>query len=326
MDVFERDGGATTADTVHTREEFRQIVADVQRAARDAAHRAAAARDRRALVRPDRRGDGHHGARASSRCWCARACRWPRPPRRACSPARRCALELGQVAEGLTRTSAPVRRHLRTCDRCTHLPPRAAQHQPRARGRVPDRPARRGQEVPLRQARRCRWRRRERRCGRGRRRSAAAAWRRGGGRRCRRGRGRDGSGAGGFISAGIGTVATKAAAGIAAAAIVTAGAVEVEACGPPIRSCRWRTRRWRRFGRLRRRSRRWSPRRRRPWTHATRHADKAKHDHHDHHDPDAPAPAPPVAAGQPTGTTDQSGSTVTLPAQPVGQPQGTDPG
>src|SRR5919107_5116177 len=30
MDVFERDGGATTADTVHKREEFRQIVADVQ--------------------------------------------------------------------------------------------------------------------------------------------------------------------------------------------------------------------------------------------------------------------------------------------------------
>src|SRR3954471_9375361 len=30
MDVFERDGGATTADAVHKREEFRQIVADVQ--------------------------------------------------------------------------------------------------------------------------------------------------------------------------------------------------------------------------------------------------------------------------------------------------------
>ena len=29
MDVFERDGGVTTADTVHKREEFRQIVADV---------------------------------------------------------------------------------------------------------------------------------------------------------------------------------------------------------------------------------------------------------------------------------------------------------
>src|ERR671937_2510530 len=29
MDVFERDGGSTTADTVHKREEFRQIVADV---------------------------------------------------------------------------------------------------------------------------------------------------------------------------------------------------------------------------------------------------------------------------------------------------------
>src|SRR3712207_336179 len=30
MDVFERDGGASTADTVHKREEFRRIVADVQ--------------------------------------------------------------------------------------------------------------------------------------------------------------------------------------------------------------------------------------------------------------------------------------------------------
>src|ERR687888_1879565 len=29
MDVFERDGGTTTADTVHEREEFRQIVSDV---------------------------------------------------------------------------------------------------------------------------------------------------------------------------------------------------------------------------------------------------------------------------------------------------------
>ena len=30
MDVFERDGGTTTADTVHKREEFRHIVSDVQ--------------------------------------------------------------------------------------------------------------------------------------------------------------------------------------------------------------------------------------------------------------------------------------------------------
>src|SRR5688572_32857103 len=29
MDIFERDGGASTADTVHKRDEFRQIVADV---------------------------------------------------------------------------------------------------------------------------------------------------------------------------------------------------------------------------------------------------------------------------------------------------------
>src|SRR5919198_27143 len=30
MDVFERDGGISTADTVHKREEFRDVVADVQ--------------------------------------------------------------------------------------------------------------------------------------------------------------------------------------------------------------------------------------------------------------------------------------------------------
>ena len=43
--------------------------------------------------------------RASSRCSCARACRSPRPPRRGCSPATRCGCELGQVAEGLARTT-----------------------------------------------------------------------------------------------------------------------------------------------------------------------------------------------------------------------------
>ena len=62
MDIFERDGGATTADTVHKREEFRQIVADVQELPESQRTRAAPARDRRALLRADRRGDGHHGA------------------------------------------------------------------------------------------------------------------------------------------------------------------------------------------------------------------------------------------------------------------------
>ena len=62
MDVFERDGGSTTADTVH---QPRGVPPDRRRrpgAARDPAHRAAPARDRRSLLRPDRRGDGHDGA------------------------------------------------------------------------------------------------------------------------------------------------------------------------------------------------------------------------------------------------------------------------
>ena len=58
-------------------------------AARDAAHRAAAARDRRAsaTTRSPRRWT--RPSPASSRCSCARGCRWPSPPRRASSPATR---------------------------------------------------------------------------------------------------------------------------------------------------------------------------------------------------------------------------------------------
>ena len=60
MDVFERDGGTSTADTVHRREEFRQIVSDVGELPRQ--RRAAPPRDRRSFVRADRGGNGHDGA------------------------------------------------------------------------------------------------------------------------------------------------------------------------------------------------------------------------------------------------------------------------
>ena len=61
MDVHFSDHGASTADKVHNREEFRLLVGRHPGSARDAAHRAAAARDGRALLRADRRGDGDHG-------------------------------------------------------------------------------------------------------------------------------------------------------------------------------------------------------------------------------------------------------------------------
>ena len=88
MDVFERDGGTSTADTVHKREEFRQIVADVQELPRRSARRSCCARSTRCpTTRSPRRWTRR--CPASSRSSCARACRWPRPPRRGCSAAAR---------------------------------------------------------------------------------------------------------------------------------------------------------------------------------------------------------------------------------------------
>ena len=85
----------------------------------DAAHRAAAARDRRALLRADRRGDGDHGpvgevaARARARV-AGRGRRGAAALLRGGAPGAR----RGRRGPASAR-AAPVRRHLRTCDRCT---------------------------------------------------------------------------------------------------------------------------------------------------------------------------------------------------------------
>ena len=44
-------------------------------------------------------------------------------------------LELGEVAEGLTKLSAPARRHVRGCDRCALFKKQLKDEQPRARRR-----------------------------------------------------------------------------------------------------------------------------------------------------------------------------------------------
>src|SRR5690349_12060592 len=77
MDVHLSEGGLTTADKVHKREEFRLLISDVQDLAET---------QRTALLL--REID---------------------------------ALSYEQVAEGLRRTTAPVRRHLRTCERCQYF-------------------------------------------------------------------------------------------------------------------------------------------------------------------------------------------------------------
>ena len=126
MDVFERDGGATTADTVHKREEFRQIVADVHELP-ETQRTALLLREIDALSY-DQIAEAMDTTIPSVKSLLVRArvslAEAAESRLLTCEEVR---LELGQVAEGLARTTAPVRRHLKACDRCRTLPRRAAQ-------------------------------------------------------------------------------------------------------------------------------------------------------------------------------------------------------
>ena len=117
MDVFERDGGSSAADTVHRREEFRQIVADVQDLP-ETQRTALLLREIDALSY-DQIAEAMETTVPSVKSLLVRA----RVSLAEAAEARllSCAevrLELGQVAEGLVRTTAPVRRHLKSCERC----------------------------------------------------------------------------------------------------------------------------------------------------------------------------------------------------------------
>jgi len=117
MDIFERDGGTSTADTVHKREEFRQIVSDVQDLP-ETQRTALLLREIDALSY-EQIAEAMDTTVPSVKSLLVRA----RVSLAEASEARllSCAevrFELGQVAEGLMRSSAPVRRHLRNCERC----------------------------------------------------------------------------------------------------------------------------------------------------------------------------------------------------------------
>src|SRR4051794_2566802 len=117
MDIFERDGGATTADTVHTREEFRQIVSDVQELP-ESQRTALLLREIDALSY-EQIAEAMDTTVPSVKSLLVRArvslAEAAEARLLTCEEVR---FELGQVAEGIARTTPPVRRHLRTCERC----------------------------------------------------------------------------------------------------------------------------------------------------------------------------------------------------------------
>jgi RNA polymerase sigma factor (sigma-70 family) len=214
MDIFERDGGATTADTVHKREEFRQIVADVQELP-ETQRTALLLREIDALSY-DQIAEAMDTTVPSVKSLLVRA----RVSLGEAAEARLLScgevrLELGQVAEGLARTSAPVRRHLKGCERC-----RSFRTELRRTNRALAAVLPIGPLVALKLF--------VAKLGIGAASSGGSAA--GGGIAASAGGAgatAGGATAGGAVSAGIAGLASKAAAGIAAAALVTAGAAEV---------------------------------------------------------------------------------------------------
>ena len=220
MDVFERDGGTTTADTVHKREEFRQIVADVHDLP-ETQRTALLLREIDALSY-DQIAEAMDTTVPSVKSLLVRArvslAEAAEARLLTCEEVR---VELGQVAEGLTRTSAPVRRHLKVCDHCRTF---RVELRKTTRALAAVYPI--GPLVLLKG-----WLAKAGAGGAGAASAGAAA----------SGGGAAGTGmagvamtaaggitASGAVSAGASALATKAVAGMAAAVIVTAGAVEVK--------------------------------------------------------------------------------------------------
>ena len=211
MDVFERDGGTTTADTVHKREEFRQIVSDVQDLP-ETQRTALLLREIDALAY-DQIAEAMDTTVSSVKSLLVRA----RVSLAEASEARlltcdEVRLELGQVAEGLGKTSAPARRHLRGCERCRTFKGELRRTNKALAAIYPLGPL-----IFLKKAIGAK-------LAAGGAGGAAAG---GSGGAAALGGAAATAGAPAAISAGLGSVAAKAAAGVAAAAIVTVGAVEV---------------------------------------------------------------------------------------------------
>jgi RNA polymerase sigma factor (sigma-70 family) len=211
MDVFERDGGTTTADTVHKREEFRQIVSDVQDLP-ETQKTALLLREIDALSY-DQIAEAMDTTVPSVKSLLVRA----RVSLAEAAEARllTCAevrLELGQVAEGIAKTSAPLRRHLKGCERCRVFRSELRRANRALAAVYPIGPLVLVKKFFIAKI------------------GASAASHAGA---SSSGAAASGAAAaagagGGVLSAGVSTIATKAVAGVAAAAIVTAGAVEVK--------------------------------------------------------------------------------------------------
>jgi RNA polymerase sigma factor (sigma-70 family) len=212
MDVHLSENGASTADKVHRREEFRLLVQDVQGLA-ETQRTALLLREIDALSY-EQIAEAMETTVPSVKSLLVRA----RVSLAESAEARHLTCEevrdeLGEVAEGLHRTSPPVRRHLRTCDRCAAFRKELRRTNRALAAVFPVGPLLLIKKLLLANLG-----------------TTASA---GGSAAAAASAGAASAGAGGALSAGVGAMASKAAAGLAAAAIVTAGAVEVKHVAQP---------------------------------------------------------------------------------------------
>jgi RNA polymerase sigma factor (sigma-70 family) len=204
MDIHLSENGQTTADKVHRREEFRLLIADVQELP-ETQRTALLLREIDALSY-EQIAEAMETTVPSVKSLLVRArvslAEAAEARLLSCEEVRQ---ELGEVAEGLARTSAPVRRHLRTCDRCATFRKQLRQTNKALAAIFPVGPILLLKKSLLAHLGT----------------SAAAS----GGTAAAGGGAAAGTAA---MQAGLSTLATKTVAGLAAAAIVTAGAVEVK--------------------------------------------------------------------------------------------------
>jgi RNA polymerase sigma factor (sigma-70 family) len=226
MDAHLSDNGASTADKVHEREEFRVLVEDIHDLP-ETQRTALVLREMDALSY-EQIAEAMETTVSSVKSLLVRArvslAEAAEARLLSCDEVRN---ELGEVAEGLRRRASPlVRRHLRSCKRCANFKVQLRQTNKALTALLPIGPMvfvlRKLALVHLGHS-----------AGAGAGTSATGAGAAGQaaavGSTAAAGAGATATlgSAGGILSAGVGAVATKAAAGLAAAALVTAGAVEV---------------------------------------------------------------------------------------------------
>jgi RNA polymerase sigma factor (sigma-70 family) len=215
VDSFEHhmaDNGLTTDETVHKREEFRQLMADV-RELPETQRTALLLREIDALSY-DQIAEAMETTVPSVKSLLVRArvslAEAAEARKLSCDEVRE---ELGEVAEGLARLSPPARRHLRDCERCAGFRKSLRETNRALALMLPIGPLLILKKLMLAQVGTTAS------AGGGAAASAATTTAAGAAA---------GSAAGGAVSAGMTAIASKAAATVAAAAIVTAGAVEVD--------------------------------------------------------------------------------------------------